>query len=340
SAVVLAAAATSSVQAFWDNGHQMVGEIASQLLDPKDLATINSLLQDWEEAYPNTAEVTTATIWADLIKCDSVSATYCPSAKKPSVKYTDDWHYIDLPMNVNGTDWNGLTSKDLDKLIQASIDGRGLNTLREIFKTMAKTHSKWSANWVLRFFLHVFGDIHQPLHATAGISEKFPGGDAGGNFHAFLAPCVSTNLHAMWDSAAGAYTNNWYPDSVPGSPARVALAANATKLLSLYGKDEDKLNFAQYASLTKYSDFAAAITKDKAIEKVFTESYDVSRTVVYIGLDYTWLGDKKDKIACPSAEYQAKVVATIEPRMVLAGRRMAVALAQFARQLRAQGLAQ
>ncbi|KAF0709430.1 hypothetical protein As57867_005889, partial [Aphanomyces stellatus] len=57
SAVVLAAAATSSVQAFWDNGHQMVGEIASQLLDPKDLATINSLLQDWEEAYPNTAEV-------------------------------------------------------------------------------------------------------------------------------------------------------------------------------------------------------------------------------------------------------------------------------------------
>ncbi|KAF0713183.1 hypothetical protein As57867_004456, partial [Aphanomyces stellatus] len=313
---------------------------ASQLLDPKDLATINSLLQDWEEAYPNTAEVTTATIWADLIKCDSVSATYCPSAKKPSVKYTDDWHYIDLPMNVNGTDWNGLTSKDVDKLIKASLDGRGLNTLVELFKTMAKTHSKWSANWAVRYVLHVFSDIHQPLHATGAISEKFPGGDAGGNFYGFVQPCSASNLHAMWDNVAGTYTSNWYPDSVPGSPARVALAANATKLLSLYGKDEDKLNYAQYSGLPFYSNFTAAVFKDKAIEKIFTESYDISRSVVYVGLDYTWTGEKKDKIPCPSAEYQAKVVATTEPRLVLAGRRLAVVLKEFARQLRTQGLAQ
>ncbi|KAH9141118.1 hypothetical protein LEN26_005237 [Aphanomyces euteiches] len=328
---------SSVAVAWWDNGHQLIGEVATQLLAKEDVATINSLLGVWNNDYPNTGEITTATIWPDLIKCDSVSATYCPSPKKPAVKFTDDWHYIDIPANVNGSDWHGLTSKDVDALIKASIDGKGLYTLQQTLNTLAKTHSTWSANFVLRFFLHVFGDIHQPLHTTAGISDKFPAGDAGGNSYQFITPCSGTNLHAIWDNVAGVYTNNWYPDSIPGSQARKDLSANATKLIAKYGSNTDSLNYAKYAALPNYASFLSAVQNDKLLEKTFLESYDLSRTVTYVGLDYTFTGSK---IPCPSADYQTKLVSTVEPRVVLAGQRMAAFLTQFAKQLRTQGLAQ
>ncbi|KAF0714747.1 Aste57867_3716 [Aphanomyces stellatus] len=145
----------------------------------------------------------------------------------------------------------------------------------------------------------------------------------------------------MWDNVAGVYFNNWYPDSVPGSSSvRNELAANATKLLSLYKNDVDALNNAQVAGLASYADLTTAVTKNELIEKTFVESYQLARDVVYKGLALTWVGDKQDKVACPLLDYQAKVVATVEPRFVLAGRRLAIVLAKFAAQLRVLGLAQ
>ncbi|RHY14704.1 hypothetical protein DYB38_012523 [Aphanomyces astaci] len=326
-----------SVQAWWDNGHQLVGEVATQLLAKEDVATIQSVLGTWNDDYPNTGEITTATIWADLIKCESVKSTYCPSPTKPAVRYMDDWHYVNLPTNVNGSDWHGLTSKDVDLLIKAILDGRGLYTLQQSLRTIAKSKSAWSANFVLRFFLHVFGDVHQPCHSTVGISDKFPDGDVGGNLYRFVQPCSASNLHAIWDNAAGTFTSNWHPTSLPGSPDRLALTANATALLQKYADKPDVLNYAQYAKLS-YADFTKAVATDKVLEKTFLETYDVARSVVYVGLDLTnWT---ESKVACPSAAYQATLVATVEARIVLAGKRMAVVLAQFAKQFRAQGLAQ
>ena len=34
---------------------------------------------------------------------------------------------------------------------------------------------------MIRFLLHLVGDIHQPLHNIDQVSEKFPDGDQGGN---------------------------------------------------------------------------------------------------------------------------------------------------------------
>ncbi|RHY31985.1 hypothetical protein DYB32_002966 [Aphanomyces invadans] len=334
--ILSAYVAIASVHAWWDQGHLLVGEVATQVMAKEDVATVQSILGTWNGDYPNTGEITTATIWADLIKCNSISTTYCPSPVMPAVKFTDDWHYIDLPCNVNGTDWKGLTSKDVDRLIQANIDGRGLYTLHESLKTIAKSKSKWSVNFVLRFFLHVFGDIHQPCHSATGISDTFPGGDIGGNNYQFTQPCSASNLHALWDNAAGTMTINWYPTSVPGSPDRLDLTANATALLTKYASLKDPLNYADYAKLS-YADFVKAVATNKLLEKTFLDSYDVARSAVYAGIDLnTWTNNK---VACPSAAYQAKVVATIESRIVLGGRRMAVVLAQFAKQLRAAGLA-
>ena len=34
---------------------------------------------------------------------------------------------------------------------------------------------------MLRFLIHVIGDIHQPLHASTFFSDEYPDGDMGGN---------------------------------------------------------------------------------------------------------------------------------------------------------------
>jgi hypothetical protein len=60
----------------------------------------------------------------------------------------------------------------------------------------------------LCWLLHLGGDVHQPLHATALFSKQFPEGDRGGN----LAYIVlhdggrKVELHPMWDGLLGKST--------------------------------------------------------------------------------------------------------------------------------------
>jgi hypothetical protein len=50
------------------------------------------------------------------------------------------------------------------------------------------------------WLLHLVGDLHQPLHSTALISERFPTGDRGGNS---IPTVQGGNLHALWDGLLG-----------------------------------------------------------------------------------------------------------------------------------------
>ncbi len=67
-----------------------------------------------------------------------------------------------------------------------------------------------AAGFSLRVILHLFGDIHQPLHAGDAVDANHPLGDMGGNARYFGAGCfggpaniTTTNLHALMDSAGG-----------------------------------------------------------------------------------------------------------------------------------------
>jgi hypothetical protein len=52
----------------------------------------------------------------------------------------------------------------------------------------------------LSWLIHLFGDIHQPLHCIERISQLHPGGDRGGN--SFRLGGGAENLHKFWDSSA------------------------------------------------------------------------------------------------------------------------------------------
>ncbi|KAG9403340.1 hypothetical protein AC1031_005986 [Aphanomyces cochlioides] len=339
---LLVAAAATTVQAWWDNGHMLVAEVASQALAPNDLATINSLLSQYDDAFPNTGSVTTAAIWADLIKCDSIVSTYCPSTTTPALKMLDNWHFIDLPLNVNGSDYQGLTSANGDALVAASLGGQAYEIMTKTFTFFGKTQSSHAANWALRMFIHIFGDIQNPMHDVAGVSNVLPGGDAGGNSFLFNSPCPSTNLHALWDSVGAKYgTVNWSPSFTVGSPDYTALQKNATYIATKYANLTDSLNFAALKDVD-YATFTAAMNnKPSKVLGNILESYDNARQVAYKNIDLNCQLDAKGKCynPCPSQAYYDSVIETSEKQIALGGKRLAVILTQFARQIRTLNLA-
>lgn len=50
-----------SVNAFWDAGHMLVGQVAKSYLEPLHYGALEALLQRWDEQFPNTGDL--ATVW-------------------------------------------------------------------------------------------------------------------------------------------------------------------------------------------------------------------------------------------------------------------------------------
>lgn len=333
--IALVAAATVALQAntalaFWDNGHMLVGEVASQLMATADRKTVEKVLDKWDDDFPNTSKISTAAIWADLIKCSKTSAS-CSSPLLPSFSMMEKWHFVNLPLNVNGSKWGGQ-EPDLN-LFKASFGGEATDVLEKSMTTLATTKSNWAANLVIRNLIHIVGDLHQPLHVVAAVSEKNPAGDQGGNLYKFTTPCANANLHALWDASGGEYLNNWSNNT---SPIQKALTRNATALLLALPSGADAINFAQYKDLS-FADFSAAVTSKSLFRQIILESYNLSTSAVYPKLNLTY--NAEGLVECPPAEYFEFAKTTMKTRIAVAGQRLSVVLTQIARQLRTLGLA-
>jgi len=48
--------------------------------------------------------------------------------------------------------------------------------------TNLKKRITWSKAKMIRYILHIIGDMHQPLHNSNFYNDTFKSGDAGGNF--------------------------------------------------------------------------------------------------------------------------------------------------------------
>ncbi|DAZ94246.1 TPA: hypothetical protein N0F65_004958 [Lagenidium giganteum] len=323
---------SSPVTAWWDNGHMLVGQVATQLMAPKDVATIESVLSKWEADFPNTNTITTAAIWPDLVKCKKVTS-YCTSPLTPSLGQMEEWHFVDLPVNTDGSDWNGKEA-DFD-LFKESLGGEAVDFIEKSMSIMATTKSNWAANLVLRNVIHVIGDLHQPLHTVGGVTPELPKGDQGGNSWVFQQPCPATNLHALWDAAGGEYSlNNW----APKIDFQDKLEKNATELLSYLPSAADGIDFEQYKDLP-YEKFQEAMVKGNGIKSIILDSYNYAQNMLYPSLDLTNISDKKDiTVVCPADWYFTWAAQVAKMRIAQGGKRLSVVLTQFARQLRARGL--
>ena len=106
--------------------------------------------------------------------------------------------------------------------------------LRQAMGTFKTSQSAFALSFMLRFAIHLVGDMHQPLHATQGVfnDSQFGDlpGDLGGNLirmglRSYLNMAAEslrsslrriktpwpelTSLHLLWDAAGGIFLKEW-----------------------------------------------------------------------------------------------------------------------------------
>jgi hypothetical protein len=197
-------------------GHRIASAIAYDLLTGRVRERVDALLA----THPDYAALLThdapadprlraraaflaASVWPDTIRSDSrfyddtrENARPTPLLPGfPSMARHTNWHYIDLPISVEGAP------------TQPPKPPNALTELRRIMKETKSQQTGLIAAYDLPWLIHIEEDVHQPLHSVSRFVKSQLNGDAGGN-NVYVTP--GRNLHAIWDNAAGVDTSDIY----------------------------------------------------------------------------------------------------------------------------------
>jgi len=200
-----------SVPAFgWDDvGHKITGYIAWQRMTPQARENVIKILRaapedaqlaTFYQSYGSEPEETRkrqffmfVATWADVIRDRAFETRY----KK---YHKGNWHYDD-------TFWRQVDGK-IVPLKGFEEGGEGVKRLFEAEETLRDAKSSNAEKAIaIAWLMHIGGDLHQPLHTSARVTDLEPKGDQGGNL--FLLTPVGTarpnqvTLHSFWDSITG-----------------------------------------------------------------------------------------------------------------------------------------
>ena len=154
----------SSLPSFgWgQNGHRIVGEIATSQLKPCTEKKISAILQGESLAMCST--------WMDEVKSDK------------AYDHWDPWHYCTIGDHQTYAEAGSPSQGDI--LVKLDEITRELETKK--FKHGGEANA-------IKILVHLLGDLHQPLHVGRG-------DDKGGNDFKIKYFGKSSNLHRVWDS--------------------------------------------------------------------------------------------------------------------------------------------
>ncbi|MCU1289033.1 MAG: Nuclease [Acidobacteria bacterium] len=197
-----------SASAWDDAGHKLSAYIAWQrmtpearekatkilLASPADADLSVFYLQDSRSEAAKKRELfMIAATWADIVRDRKFKERY-------DKYHHGNWHYSD-------TFWRSTGGK-IEYLKEVDEGGKGVEKLYDFDKKMRDASESDAEKAIaLAWFLHISGDVHQPLHTSARVTELEPKGDQGGNL--FLLSPKDTprgeqlNLHWFWDSIVG-----------------------------------------------------------------------------------------------------------------------------------------
>ena len=201
--------ASVEIKAWDDAGHKTIAYIAWNQMTPEarerafkilmsapedsDLSVF--YLQDSRSAEVKKRELfMIAATWADIVRDRKYKVRF-------EKYHKSNWHYAD-------TFWTTENGKVKILPNPSEEGGKAVEKLIEFDKALkdpAVTDEDKAI--ALAWVLHLGGDIHQPLHTSARITELEPKGDQGGNLF-LLNPKdtprdQSENLHWFWDSILG-----------------------------------------------------------------------------------------------------------------------------------------
>lgn len=197
----------SSVAAWDDAGHKLTAYIAWRQMSAEARneafrilmkAPEDSDLSVFYNAYESRAEnvkkrelFMIAATWSDIIKNRNFPNRF--------EKYNrGDWHYADIF-------WRQTNGKASILENFADDGGKAILKLYDFEKTLKNPlATDFDKAIALAWFLHVGGDIHNPLHNASRVTEIEPKGDQGGNLFILSARDAPredrVNLHYFWDS--------------------------------------------------------------------------------------------------------------------------------------------
>ncbi|MCI0338239.1 MAG: S1/P1 nuclease [Acidobacteria bacterium] len=216
-ALTLVLVSSSTSYAWNGRGHMMVAAVAYKKLTQQTKNRVDALLllnpdrDNWFDLIPEGTSVARqkmmifmiAATWADRIKSDPDYHTdgtnngntppNDPSASQ-NIGYDDlarhkYWHFIDLPFTQDNTPLVPIITPNAQTQI---------NAFRAVLASNSPDALK---SYDLSWFLHLIGDVHQPLHCTTRVGATQPKGDDGGN-GAKLTTSPG-NLHSFWDGVIG-----------------------------------------------------------------------------------------------------------------------------------------
>src|SRR6188508_3487062 len=195
----------------WDDvGHRTMAFIAWQQMTPATREAVIKILR----AAPEDSDVSAyymsgpepdetkkleyfmlMATWADIVRERSLENRF----KK---YHHSNWHYDD-------TFWKQVNGK-AEILPSPEEGGVAIDRLIDSDKVLRNASATEKDKAIaIAWVEHLIGDIHQPLHTSARVTDREPKGDQGGNLF-LLTPegtprDKQTNLHWFWDSIVVRY---------------------------------------------------------------------------------------------------------------------------------------
>lgn len=194
-AAAIGATFTTTLGAFGDKGHRVIGTIAEHYLkNTRALTEVRRILR------PNET-LADASVWPDTIK-DPLYEDGDTAMFRLNHPAHDTYHYANLPFQADryALDVPGARPTDI------------VQTMRECIRVLRTGKGSFTPREALRLLAHFVGDIHQPLHGGNGfisesgplqfVTPKGPGGwrtTLGGNSLVY-GPENRFNMHSYWDT--------------------------------------------------------------------------------------------------------------------------------------------
>eukprot|EP00971_Amphidinium_carterae_P320659 6373488-Amphidinium_carterae.1 len=148
-----------------------------------------------------TSDFVTASEWADEIRRQDSIRLKAPGSPTYMGMHFDHshwkkWHYTRFPFEWKGAYCDGSVDTNPEK---------GPSSVWAVERLLATLGDPKAARWAkalaLRMFIHIIGDMHQPLHSITRCSVDHPKGDDGGKNFALQGDYA--NLHDLWDNMGG-----------------------------------------------------------------------------------------------------------------------------------------
>eukprot|EP00829_Urostomides_striatus_P019625 TRINITY_DN76_c0_g1_i8.p1 TRINITY_DN76_c0_g1~~TRINITY_DN76_c0_g1_i8.p1 ORF type:complete len:310 (+),score=88.23 TRINITY_DN76_c0_g1_i8:65-994(+) len=243
------------------------------------METLFHYMKETDANYPQWLEMA---CWADDQKGAGLSAF-------------DEWHFY------NQIYLDGI-SKEQCKVI-VNKENCVVHTVETSVHLQARSGGDltFHKSLMLRYLVHLMGDMHQPLHETTRCTNQQRNGDKGGNL--FKLNYKISNLHALWDEAMG-------------------MIPSVKRPLDSHG-------------ITTIDGFVKDITKEFPREKLAQELrvnnfYDMAKSVHEIAIKEAYAGIKEN--SAPSDDYLKSRYVTCKKLIALAGYRLADFLNNYIKQ--------